>query len=446
MRLGSLFFSLLVCIESIWAYSAKDLSFEEVIRTVYEDVKSQDDQDTQASLRYLTPDDDRDLEDYKRGHTLSAWNVLQRTHNIAGSHIFDILPRGKFHVARQKDYSLLKDLIDQSSISIFKTPTGKLICGKFSEGMAINLSSLGLTAKTIQKIRSECVQWSWRVSKLPKGITEPGYDWTDKYNFIFFEDDNFYFHGWTDIIHDSYISININDPSYESFLRSLTHEIYQTVDIKSQAQFSGDILKKYNGPNTCLVSSVLSNPYVRLAFSSLRSEKIENDVLYEAHVLSEKPQIKNRCTDRVSALIPYMQFFGPILKNEIYNSYSHGVADCFIHFSDLSLDQTLTVLDREEIGTESGSKSLCEYLETPEIGTYSDQTHLGNRFLRKGPRPNIGDGTGIRSLEVKKETGLRPMRPYEQFTKDFKIDMNMHQRKRQLEILNQEYFRNKPAQ
>lgn len=422
-----------------------DNQFREAIAEIYQKVHSEDEvEDTELrKMNFYFPD-------YLQGYTSSARKeVSADVYHLV--HPFSLIRPRLFHVAYQSSSENIYQIFNQSLVSILRTSAGKTICQAYSKGKASVLAmDLGLSAEAANEIRSDCGFSFFGSLFQPSDImagtrSRAG---ANKYRLLLFDGEDFPFYGWTEGALISYVSVNATNPDYNSFLRTLVHETYQTVDIKSNWQTDGTMMGLYQGSNSCLVSTVLKNPYIRLVFSVLRSEKVEEAVLRELGRDAGINSTAGSCLDRVSRVLPYIQFYGILFEKEIKLLQLASNPNCPLQFTDLNLDDILKILEQEKIQLPTGSQTLCEYLETPQVGLFRDV----NQQLRKGPRPNVGDGSGVKSKTKSENTGSgsgQPvLRPYQEFSKDFKIknyesnEQNQY-RQKLLELLMKDFEKEK---
>ena len=330
-----------------------------------------------------------------------AWALQQALHpryyNLA------VLTPPQFQVLSSRTSPEIQQWIDHALTRIFQTPMGKNICEITTNGLANKLIEIyGLSAQAAENLQTRCTP---SVAKsLPFRPQE-----LREYIFVYTREHRAVVEGWTNNRNVTYIFLSDSDFTENFLFRILIHELAVQLDTKEQwGAFGGlDTLKKtvipvvYQGERSCEVHRSIRNPLIKYSLSALRAQTIEDQVLRELGLLETQKTSAASCIQEVTTLIPSILRIGPLIMTEqafLPFQTGHCSAD-----NKVDVFSALQTLANEKVtDLESNSEmSLCEYLRTPRLGTWSFSPIMG------GPRPRIGPWSGKDRQDLLDKTGTQ---------------------------------------
>jgi hypothetical protein len=203
---------------------------------------------------------------------------------------------------------------------------------------------------------------------------------------------------WTDQVDTTWIFVRPSDlmPTCrtcdEKFFRIFIHELAHTADAKAEwssfSTFARTQFAKGGHASRCRAFAALSHPQIRLAFSTMRSDIVEDRILREMNlpVPSTEAQNAQTCGDRLARAIQRTSGFSKHLREEALNRQKE--LDSFCGEEALKLLSLPLATHFTELTATEANLALCKSLLEPEFTSPTLK-----RILSRGPRPRNGDST-----------------------------------------------------
>lgn len=299
--------------------------------------------------------------------------------------MFRLLP-WKYDIKGSRASAAIQHLVDQLYREIFSSPTGRHVCQISSGGSSKRLSAIfGISMSLADELKQTCT---------PTGQFQDyiKVEFDREYFFATSEEEDPVVGGWTNTYGVTLFQLKPQDISRAYLLRLMIHEMAMRLDEKEPNGFPfllsfGRQTIKYVGKNQCTFMNSLSDLSVKYAFSSLRAEKLEDQILTELNVPVQTIPPEVVCGERALLRLPSIYRLKSIFQTEqdVLNQFN----PCRQEESAIDPVTAIQTLSREKIiDAKNLTQTACEFLSTPAWGNFNFSGFSG------GPRPPTGHGWG----------------------------------------------------
>ena len=307
--------------------------------------------------------------------------------------ILTLIPQD-FVLESSLENPVLSQLVDDITLTILRTKMGPEICAKTVKERNIDLfTKFGLSESAIQKNDDICSSTpSSRLDLAPRELSK--YFLRKPYIFAFTKSPDSGIDSWTSVwsvMRSTLIVVNPETITAQSLIRSVVHEIYMTLDIKSSYPFKGDPI--VSSPDACTVLSALHEPLIRYTLNTYRAFQFENQIVTALGLTVQNLPFSPTQEDlnQISELLVPLFNSNRILAER--RAFRKLYAPCF---DATKISEKWDVLRNTNLKTASGApKTLLQFMAEPQL----QQLPVTEGF-EPGPRPNIGTGTGAKNQKV----------------------------------------------
>lgn len=280
----------------------------------------------------------------------------------------------------------LGNRIDQATLRIFSSPTGKKFCGAVINDYQTFKNSFFLNTSYAKKAFILCKGHfaTKRIFRLfPK-----------KYFLALSESNNFIADGWTTPRNETFLFIAKSEFTDDRLTRTLIHELAISLDGKEQIGFLG-ILDSTNlniqlDDQSCNSIPLIRDGQIKHTLSTLRAFDVERQISNELKIplpTGFADWKKISCEDKMIFMSSYVEKFS--IKAEGFVNSSIDKAKCAntLSYPDtMSMHEKIKTLSETIFTFSDGSKqNACDYLS-------SGLPFFPGVSLRGGPGPRIGGG------------------------------------------------------
>lgn len=305
--------------------------------------------------------------------------------SVLAQQIVPLLPNDA-RITEVRSDDQLGSKIDELTLSILSTPSGKSFCGAVSENFESFKAAffLGDTAarKGFQICRGQFAQ------KQPYRLFQK------KYLVVFTDMSDLKIDGWTTPRNETFIFVVQNEFNTARLARTLIHEMAISYDRKEQIGFSGIIdfpkLGIQETEESCLSISILRNAKVKHALSAARAFDMEKRIARELGVALPEGFAAwegKSCLDKLRFLEPHIISLSSALSaEELVNTLMDKPLCIAAPIQIKNSQQGLQILSELTLTFADGTRrNACEYLS-------DGWPYFPGVSFRGGPGPRIGGG------------------------------------------------------
>ena len=280
----------------------------------------------------------------------------------------------------------LGDKIDQTTLSILSTPSGKSFCGAVSKNFESFKAAFFLGDSAARK--------GFRICQGHFALKQPHRVFQKKYLVVFTNMSDSKIDGWTTPRNETFIFVVRGELNTNRLTRTIAHEMAISYDRKEQIGFGGIVdspkLGILENEASCLSLSILRNAKVKHALSAARAFDIEKRIARELGLILPEgfAAWENKsCLDKMSFLEPYLTpLSGALSAEALINSLMDQPLCIATPIRNLSFHQGLQILsDLTFTFTDGTRRNACEYLS-------EGWPYFPGVSFRGGPGPRIGGG------------------------------------------------------